>query len=101
MLVCRATIDVNHCSQFHRSHLLLDICWAAVEDPEQGLLVEALDLALNRLYICHAVTIRQPELPSIRRWSRRRIVEKRVDLGRERPVAVSGSREIQGWKTHS
>lgn len=44
--------------QFCCSHLLLDIRRATVKDPEQRLLVEALDLGFDRLNIRHVVAVR-------------------------------------------
>jgi len=48
--------------QLYRGQLLLDIPWATVKDPHQGLLVEALNLILYRLNVVHLVAFRESEL---------------------------------------
>lgn len=45
------------CSQFYRSHLLLGIQGAAIEDPKQRFLVETLYLGFYRLHVCYAVAV--------------------------------------------
>lgn len=70
--------------QFTSRQMLLDVIGRAVENPHQGLLVEARDLVLNRLDIGHVVAFGESEL-----WygrSRWYIVEERVDLGGNRAV---------------
>lgn len=44
-------------SQLSSRHLLLDVEWTAVEDPEQRFLVEVLDLALDGLDIRHVIAV--------------------------------------------
>jgi hypothetical protein len=70
-------------SQLYCRQVLLEVLRTAVEDPEQGLLVEATNFRLDRLDVCHVVAIGQLVLGD--GWSWRNVVEKRIDLGRERP----------------
>lgn len=69
--------------------MLLSIVWAAVEYPEECLLVEVLDLGLNGLNVSHIVTVRKPEPAAANSRSRRRIVEERIYLIRDGSVLVS------------
>jgi hypothetical protein len=48
--------------------VLLDVTRATVEDPHQRLLIKALNLILQRLYVSHVIAVRQLEV----RYSRAR-----------------------------
>lgn len=69
--------------QLSRSQLLLDISWAAVENPHQSLFVKALDLGLDRLYVLDHVAFRYLEL--WHSWPGRNVVQYRVNLGGIQP----------------
>lgn len=75
-------------SQFLGSQVLLVVVWGAVEDPEQGLLIEVLDLAFNWLDICDVVTVWKSEPVSIHGWPWRRVVVERVYLVGYRPLSI-------------
>lgn len=77
--------------QLSCSQLLLDISRAAVENPHQGLLVKALNLGLDRLYILDHVAFRYLELWHSRPG--RDIVQYRVDLGGIQP----GEGQLDTW----
>ena len=86
--------------------MLLDVGRTAVKYPEQRLLVEALDLGLDRLNIGHAVTIGQPELPRVNSGPRRVVVEERVRLGGDESVSSKQGSWSRGllrdllWRGH-
>ena len=86
-------IKITHNLQFHCCHLLFDVMRAAIEDPEQGLLVKTLDLCLYGLYIRHIVAVRQAKPTATNGRSRRSVVEYRIDLIRNGPTHV---RSLQG-----
>lgn len=69
--------------QLSCSQLLLDISWAAVENPHQGLFVKALNLGLNRLHVLDHVAVRYLELWHSRPG--RDFVQYRIDLGGIQP----------------
>lgn len=76
-------------SQFLGSQVLLVVVWRAVEDPEQGLLVEVLDLAFDWLDVCYVVAVWKSEPISIHGRPWRRVVVERVDLVGYRPSSIS------------
>ncbi len=60
-----------HDSQLLSSEVLFPVIGAAVENPEHGLLVEVLNLGLDRLNVCYAVAVRKSKFVTANSRSRR------------------------------